>query len=98
MAALSSALALTGSEGATIFRPGTFWNHAAGFWEWIAPKRPPAPTAERTTNGTDACSLLKYQYLADWLTRLSIASMRKSPNMISTTGRRPHTALPKAAP
>ena len=33
-----------------------------------------------------------------WFTRLSITSGRKSPNMISITGRRPHTALPNAAP
>ena len=33
-----------------------------------------------------------YQYLAAWLTRLSIASAMKSPNMISTIGRRPVTA------
>src|SRR3954470_3200066 len=39
-----------------------------------------------------------YQYFAAWLTRLSIASGRKSPNMISTTGRSPATALPNAAP
>src|SRR3954447_8171080 len=38
------------------------------------------------------------QYFADWLTRLSIARNRKSPNMISITGRKPLTAAPKAAP
>ena len=38
------------------------------------------------------------QYLVAWLTRLSIASVRKSPNMISITGRRPLTAEPNAAP
>ena len=39
-----------------------------------------------------------YQYFADWLTRLSIGSAMKSPNMISMTGRRPVTAAPNAAP
>ena len=65
-------------DGATIFRPGTLWYQLAGFWEWIAPKLPPAPIAERTTSGTLACSLERYQYLADWLTRLSIERPRKS--------------------
>ena len=35
------------STGATIFRPGTPMNHETGICEWIAPKRPPAPTTER---------------------------------------------------
>ena len=74
------------------------WNQVPGICEWIAPKRPPAPTAERTTSGTLPCSFEMYQYFADWLTRLSIASAMKSPNMISITGRRPVTALPNAAP
>jgi hypothetical protein len=39
-----------------------------------------------------------YQYLADWFTTLSIARKRKSPNMISSTGRSPLIAAPKAAP
>ena len=63
-------------------------------WEWIAPKRPPPPTAERTTSGTLPCSLEMYQNLAAWLTRLSIGSAMKSPNMISKTGRIPVTAAP----
>ena len=73
-------------------------SQVAGVCEWIAPKRPPPPTAQRITSGTGACSLDMYQYLADWFTRLSIARAMKSPNMISTTGRRPVTALPNAAP
>ena len=63
-------------------------------WEWMAPKRPPAPTAERTTSGTVPCSWLMYQNFAAWLTRLSMASAMKSPNMTSNTGRRPVTAAP----
>jgi hypothetical protein len=35
-----------------------------------------------------------YQYFAAWLTSESIGSAMKSPNMISTTGRRPVTAAP----
>ena len=64
----------------------------------MAPKRPPAPTAQRTTSGTLACSFDMYQYLADWFTSESMASGMKSPNMISITGRSPVTALPNAAP
>ena len=64
-------------------------NQETGICEWIAPKRPPAPTTERTTRGTETCSPVRYQYFVDWLTRLSIASVRKSPNMISITGRSP---------
>ena len=40
----------------------------------------------------------RYQYFDAWLTRLSIVSGRKSPNMISMIGRSPQTALPNAAP
>jgi hypothetical protein len=35
-----------------------------------------------------------YQNLAAWLTRLSIASAMKSPNMTSNTGRNPVSAAP----
>ncbi len=73
-------------------------NQDTGICEWIAPKRPPAPTTERITSGTLTCSCVRNQYFVAWLTRLSIASVRKSPNMISTTGRRPVTADPNAAP
>src|SRR3954467_7291966 len=98
IAALSSPLASAGVDGQTIFSPGTPCNQLIGTWEWMAPKRPPPPMAERTTSGTLACSLERYQYLAAWLTRLSMVSGRKSPNMISITGRRPAMALPYAAP
>ena len=73
-------------------------NHDTGICEWIAPNRPPAPTTERIVSGTLTCSCVRNQYFVDWLTRLSIASVRKSPNMISMTGRRPCTADPNAAP
>ena len=73
-------------------------NHEAGICEWMPPNRPPAPTTERTTSGTLTCSPVMNQYFVAWLTRLSIASVRKSPNMISITGRRPVTAEPNAAP
>ena len=38
------------------------------------------------------------QYFAAWLTIASMAIGRKSANMISSTGRSPETAAPKAAP
>ncbi len=96
--ALSRPLASAGDDGKAIFRPGTPWNQVACVWEWIAPKRPPPPTAERTTIGTLRCSLDRYQYLADWLTSESMDSPMKSPNMISMIGRSPVTAAPNAAP
>jgi hypothetical protein len=37
-----------------------------------------------------------YQYFAAWFTSESIASSRKSANMISKIGRSPVTAAPKA--
>ena len=73
-------------------------NQEAGICEWIAPKRPPAPTTERITTGTLTSPRVRNQYLDIWLTTLSITSGRKSPNMISTTGRSPVTAEPNAAP
>ena len=98
IAAFSSPFASAGVDGHTILSPGTPMNHETGIWEWIAPKRPPAPTTERITSGTLTCSCVRNQYFVDWLTRLSIASVRKSPNMISITGRSPVTADPKPAP
>ena len=47
-------------------------NQETGICEWIAPKRPPAPTTERITSGTLTCSPVRNQYFVDWLTRLSI--------------------------
>ena len=91
-------MASAGVAGVTIFSPGTPMNQDAGICEWMAPNRPPAPTTDRKTSGTGTCSPVRNQYFVDWLTMLSITSVRKSPNMISTTGRSPETAAPKAAP
>jgi hypothetical protein len=63
-------------------------NHETGICECIAGNRPPAPTTDRMTSGTGTCSPVGNQYFVDSLTRLSITSVRKSPNMIWTTGRR----------
>ena len=87
-------MASAGEDGKAIFSPGMPWNHVPWVCEWMAPNRPPAPTAERTTSGTVPCSLLMYQNFAAWLTRLSMASAMKSPNITSNTGRRPVTAAP----
>ena len=92
--ALSSPFASAGEDGKTIFRPGTPWNHVAWICEWIAPKRPPAPTTDLITIGTLMRSSVRNQYFVAWLMRLSIERARKSPNMISSTGRIPVTAAP----
>ena len=98
IAARSRAFASAGVAGATILIPGMPVNHETGICEWMAPKRPPAPTTERMTTGTLAWPCVRNQYFDIWLTMLSITSVRKSPNMISTTGLNPVTAEPKAAP
>ena len=94
---MSSPFASPEVDGIAIFRPGMPWNQVPWICEWTAPKRPPPPTAERTTSGMLACSLEMYQYFADWLTSESIGSAMKSPNMISMIGRRPVAAAPNAA-
>ena len=96
--ARSSAFASAGVDGATILIPGMPVSQATGICEWMAPKRPPAPTTERIVTGTLTSPRVRNQYFDIWLTMLSMTSVRKSPNMISTTGRSPVTAEPKAAP
>jgi hypothetical protein len=64
MADFSRPFASPGVAGQAIFRPATAWNHGTGICEWIAPKRPPAPTAERTTSGTCVRSFDRYHHLA----------------------------------
>ena len=94
IAAFNNPFASAGVDGATIFRPVIPISQETGICEWIAPKRPPAPTTERITSGQPCFSPLRNQYLVAWLIRLSIESARKSPNMISSTGRRPVIAAP----
>ena len=69
-----------------------------GICEWMAPKRPPAPTTERITRGTLCLPPVRNQYFDAWLISVSIDRARKSPNMISSTGRLPVIAAPYAAP
>ena len=87
------------STGATILMPGTPMNHDAGICEWIAPKRPPAPTTERIDE-RHADLLLRQEPVLRRLVdeRCPSRACRKSPNMISITGRSPCTAEPNAAP
>ncbi len=94
IAAFSSPFASAGVDGATIFRPGMPISHETGICEWIAPKRPPAPTTERITSGTLWAPPVRNRYFVAWLMSMSIESARKSPNMISSTGRSPVIAAP----
>ena len=98
IAARRSPFASAGVEGATILIPGMPVSQETGICEWMAPKRPPAPTTERIVTGTLTSSWVRNQYFDIWFTSPSMTSVRKSPNMISITGRSPLTAEPNAAP
>ena len=74
--------------GITTFRPGTCVSHASRLWECCAPPRWPAPPWVRRTSGTVSWPPDMKCAFAAWLTSWSSASVRKSTNMISTTGRR----------
>src|SRR5688500_20240531 len=74
IADLRRPFASAGLDGPTTLMPGMPWNQVPWICECIAPKRPPAPKAERTTSGTLACSFDTYQNFAAWLTRLSLGS------------------------
>src|SRR5207253_9988707 len=91
-------LASAGFDGATSFSPVMPISQGIGVWEWIAPNRPPAPTTERITSGQLIRPPVGNQYLVAWLIKTSIERARKSPNMISRTGREPVIAAPYAAP
>ena len=52
----------------------------------------------RMTSGSLTWSLYIQRNLAAWLTIWSAARVMKSPNMISTTGRNPRSAMPAAMP
>ena len=65
-----------------------------GICEWIAPNRRRRPTTERITSGTLWRPPVRNQYFVAWLISTSIESARKSPNMISSTGRLPVIAAP----
>ena len=73
-------------------------SHASRLWECWAPARPPEPPWVRRTIGTESWPPDMKWALAAWLTSWSSASVMKSMNMISTTGRRPAWAAPTAIP
>ena len=78
----------------TIFSPVMPISHDTGICEWMAPKRPPAPTTDRITSGQLWRPPVRNQYFVAWLISVSMDSARKSPNMISSTGRSPVIAAP----
>ena len=82
----------------TTLSPGMWVSHASRLWECWAPARPPEPPWVRRTIGTDSWPPDMKCALAAWLTSWSSASVMKSMNMISTTGRRPAWAAPTATP
>ena len=94
IAAFSRPFASAGVAGAAIFSPGMPISQETGICEWMAPKRPPPPTTERMTSGTLWRPPVRNQYFVAWLISESMDSARKSPNMISSTGRLPVRAAP----
>ena len=54
MEAVSRPFASAGVAGATTFNPGTWTNHASGFWLWNGPERSPPSDGARMTRGTAA--------------------------------------------
>ena len=102
---LGSAIALASSpaasaalDGITTFSPGMCVSHASRLCECWAPARAPAPPWVRSTIGTVSWPPDMKCALAAWLTSWSSASVMKSMNMISTTGRSPACAAPTATP
>jgi hypothetical protein len=84
--------------GMTTFSPGMCVSQLSRLWECCAAPRWPAPPWVRSTSGTRSCPPDMKCALAAWLTSWSSASVMKSMNMISTTGRRPDWAAPTAIP
>ena len=66
--------------------------------ECCAPKRTPAPFAQRMTSGNETCPSDMYRLFAISLAMRSQQTAKKSLNMISAIGRRPVMAAPMAAP
>ena len=87
-----------GFDGATTFRPGTAIAQFSTDCECWAPKRRPAPLAQRTTSGRVSWPSDMYLLLAISLAIRSQQTAKKSLNMISAMGRRPVIAAPIAAP
>ena len=98
MAAVSSAFASAGVDGATTFRPGMWAYQTSRFCEWVAASCWPPPPGVRMTIGTLTWPPNIACILAAWFTIWSIAIRLKLIVMISTTGRSPSIAAPIAAP
>ena len=97
-AAASSPTTSRGFDGATTLRPGTAIAQFSTDCECWAPKRSPAPLAQRTTSGSSTWPSDMYLLLAISLAIRSQQTAKKSLNMISAIGRRPVIAAPMAAP
>jgi hypothetical protein len=100
-----SAIALASSPptsaarlGITTFRPGMWVSQLSRLCECCAPPRWPEPPCVRSTIGTLSWPPDMKCAFAAWFTSWSSASVRKSMNMISATGRRPDCAAPTASP
>lgn len=98
MADLRSPLASAGVAGITTLSPGTWAAQASRLPECCGPAFRPAPMCVRSTSGRRTWPPNMYRIFAIWLTTWSQQVAMKSMNMTSTTGRRPFTAAPIAAP
>src|SRR3984893_4950045 len=98
MAARSSPYAALGELAAATLSPGSCRYHDSPVAECCVPNRPVPPPMARTVSGTLHWPPLMKRNLGSSLTIASPAVGRKSLNMISTTGRRPATAMPSATP
>ncbi len=98
MALFSSALASWGVEGATTTRPGIPLNIPSRLWVCWLPCPVPLPSGVRSTIGHFSCPALMNRSFEAWLTKGSLASVTKSPYMISTTGLMPSIEAPTAMP
>jgi hypothetical protein len=78
--------------------PGMCTNHASSCCACCAPGDQPAPPCVRIVTGTFSCPPDMYRCFAAWLTICSVASVRKSSYMTSTTGRMPCIAAPMPVP
>ena len=95
---ISSPAASAARLGITTLSPGMWVTQASRLCEcWAAP-REPAPPWVRSTIGTRSCPPDMKWALAAALTSWSRASVRKSMNMISSTGRLPDWAAPIETP
>src|SRR5712691_7435185 len=98
IAVFSRPFASAGSDGKTTFRPGTCATHACRLWLCCAAERRVAPIVVRCVSGTFSFPPDMSCVFAAWFASWSITSVRKSPNMMSTTGRSPVIAAPTPRP